>query len=80
MIFLIFGLNVASAEIRTCLKKILNVFGSISTKTGIQFQCKIAVAQAHMVQGVQIISSPGEGSIAPTEQIRPDVHEFTEIA
>ena len=45
-----------------------------------QFQCNIAVAQAHIVHGVQIISSPGDGSIAPIEQIKPDVHELTEIA
>ena len=46
----------------------------------IAFQCRIDVALAHIVQGLTIISSPGEISKAPTEHINPDVQEFTEIA
>ena len=43
-------------------------------------QTIIAVAVAVIVQGVTIISSPGLIFSAPTAQINPDVHEFTEIA
>ena len=54
--------------------------GSISTKTGIAFQCKIAVAVADIVQGQTKTSSPGSTSIAPIAHIRPEVQELTEIA
>ena len=59
---------------------IQNVLWSISAKTGIAFQCKIAVAQAHIVHGVVIISSPGSISNAPIDAIKPDVHELSVIA
>ena len=59
---------------------ILNVFGSISAKIGIQFQCKTAIAVAVIVQVGTIISSPGSKSIAPTAAINPDVHELKVIA
>ena len=52
----------------------------ISAKIGIAFQCNIQVADAHIVHGLTMISSPGFISNDPTEAIRPDVHEFTEIA
>ena len=53
---------------------------SISAKTGMQFQCKIAVAVAHIVHGETIISSPGSTSKLPIIAIKPEVQEFTEIA
>ena len=66
----------ASTEIGSKLK----VWGSISAKTGIAFQCKIAVAVAHIVHGVTITSSPGWIPIAPTAAVRPDDQEFTVTA
>ena len=51
----------------------------MSANTGTAFQTKIEVAHADIVQVGTIISSPGEISKAPTEQIRPDVQEFTAI-
>ena len=56
------------------------VFSSISAKTGMQFQCNIAVAVAHIVHGVTMISSPGSTLRLPTAAINPEVHELTEIA
>ena len=41
---------------------------------------EIAVAVAHIVQGVTIISSHGSISRLPTAVISPDVQELTEIA
>ena len=59
--------------LRICSGDILYVIGSISAKTGMQFQCKIAVAEATIVHGLTIISSPGCTPIAPTAAIRPEV-------
>ena len=56
------------------------VSGSISAKIGIAFQCRMAVALAHIVHGVTITSSPGSIPIAPTAAISPDVQEFTVTA
>ena len=61
-------------------RSILNVFSSISAKTGIQFQCKMALAHADIVQVGNITSSPGFKSKAPKAHIKPVDHEFTEIA
>ena len=54
----------------------LKVSSSISTNTGMAFQCNIAVAVAHIVQGVTI-TAYGSIPIAPTAQIKPDVQELT---
>jgi hypothetical protein len=53
---------------------------SISAKTGTQFQTRIDVAVADIVQVGTITSSPGSSPRAPTAQIKPDVHEFTLMA
>ena len=50
------------------------------SKTGIQFQCNIAVAVAHIVHGETMISSPGSTSKLPIIAIKPEVQEFTQIA
>ena len=60
------------------LTSILKVFGHISAKIGIAFQCKIEVAEADIVHVGTITSSPGAIPIAPNAQINPDVQEFTE--
>ncbi len=51
----------------------------MSAKTGIPFQCNIAVTVAHIVHGVTMTSSPGSMPIAPTAAIKPDVQEFTDM-
>ena len=57
-----------------------NVFLSMSAKTGIAFQCNIAVALALIVHGLTITSSPGSIPIAPMAAISPEVHELTTMA
>ena len=44
------------------------------------FQCKIAVAVAHIVQGGTIISLQGSIPIAPTAVTNTDVQEFMVMA
>ena len=58
-------------------REIVKVFGSTSAKTGIAFQCKTAAAQAVIVNVGNIISSPGSMSIAPTQQVSPELQELT---
>ena len=52
----------------------------MSANTGMAFHCTMAVADAAMVQGVTMISSPGSASIAPTAAISPEVQELTAMA
>jgi len=52
----------------------------MSANTGIAFQHRIAVAEAHIVQGLTITSSPGLIPAAPMATISPDVAELTVTA
>ena len=58
----------------------LKVSFSMSANIGIAPQWSMDAAQALIVHGDKIISSPGSISIAPTAHIRPEVQELTLIA
>ena len=57
---------------------ILKVSNSISAKIGMAFQTNIEVAEATILQGLVITSSPGSKPMAPNAHISPVVFEFTE--
>ena len=58
----------------------LKVSSSISAKTGIAFHHKIDVADAHIVHGLTITSSPGSTPAAPIAVMRAEVAELTVTA
>lgn len=60
-------------------RSILKVSSSISAKTGIAFHTRIAVAEADIVHGLTMTSSPGSRPIAPRATIKPEVLEFNAI-
>ena len=76
MIALVCGVMFASTDAGSRQK----VSGSMSANTGMAFQCSIAVALAHIVHGLTMISSPGSMPTAPTAATNPEVQELTVTA